>query len=104
MINRRSFGKVAGVGAVGTSLIGWGANSAAAASAAPSGMRTSGSPNAGRGHTSFGRCGRSRRVSSHRLCRGGPRPRPPVILLHGWPYDIHSYVDVAPLLAARDIG
>ena len=26
---------------------------------------------------------------------------PPVILLHGWPYDIHSYVDVAPLLAAK---
>jgi pimeloyl-ACP methyl ester carboxylesterase len=24
---------------------------------------------------------------------------PAVILLHGWPYDIHSYVDVAPLLA-----
>jgi len=24
----------------------------------------------------------------------------PVILLHGWPYDIHSYVDVAPLLAS----
>jgi pimeloyl-ACP methyl ester carboxylesterase len=24
----------------------------------------------------------------------------PVILLHGWPYDIHTYVDVAPLLAA----
>ncbi len=23
-----------------------------------------------------------------------------MILLHGWPYDIHSYVDVAPLLAA----
>jgi pimeloyl-ACP methyl ester carboxylesterase len=23
-----------------------------------------------------------------------------VILLHGWPYDIHSYVDVAPLLAS----
>jgi pimeloyl-ACP methyl ester carboxylesterase len=23
----------------------------------------------------------------------------PVILLHGWPYDIHTYVDVAPLLA-----
>jgi pimeloyl-ACP methyl ester carboxylesterase len=23
-----------------------------------------------------------------------------VILLHGWPYDIHSYVDVAPILAA----
>lgn len=26
---------------------------------------------------------------------------PPVILLHGWPYDIYSFVDVAPLLAAR---
>jgi pimeloyl-ACP methyl ester carboxylesterase len=25
---------------------------------------------------------------------------PAVILLHGWPYDIHSYVEVAPLLAA----
>jgi pimeloyl-ACP methyl ester carboxylesterase len=24
-----------------------------------------------------------------------------VILLHGWPYDIHSYVDVAPLLASK---
>jgi pimeloyl-ACP methyl ester carboxylesterase len=26
---------------------------------------------------------------------------PPVILLHGWPYDIYSYVDVAPLLATK---
>lgn len=25
---------------------------------------------------------------------------PVVILLHGWPYDIHSYLDVAPILAA----
>jgi pimeloyl-ACP methyl ester carboxylesterase len=25
----------------------------------------------------------------------------PVLLLHGWPYDIHAYVDVAPILAAR---
>jgi pimeloyl-ACP methyl ester carboxylesterase len=30
----------------------------------------------------------------------GPRGGPVAILLHGWPYDIHSYVDVAPLLAA----
>src|SRR3954471_3615873 len=29
----------------------------------------------------------------------GPTDGPPVILLHGWPYDIYSYVDVAPLLA-----
>jgi len=30
----------------------------------------------------------------------GPANGPVVILLHGWPYDIHSYVDVAPLLAS----
>src|SRR5438067_12402706 len=28
----------------------------------------------------------------------GPATGPVVILLHGWPYDIHSYVDVVPLL------
>jgi pimeloyl-ACP methyl ester carboxylesterase len=30
----------------------------------------------------------------------GPADGPAVLLLHGWPYDIHSYVDVAPLLAS----
>jgi pimeloyl-ACP methyl ester carboxylesterase len=29
----------------------------------------------------------------------GPSDGPAVLLLHGWPYDIHSFVDVAPLLA-----
>ena len=29
----------------------------------------------------------------------GPADGPPVLLLHGFPYDIHSYVDVAPNLA-----
>jgi pimeloyl-ACP methyl ester carboxylesterase len=31
----------------------------------------------------------------------GPAEGPAALLLHGWPYDIHSHVDVAPLLAAR---
>jgi pimeloyl-ACP methyl ester carboxylesterase len=31
----------------------------------------------------------------------GPADGKPVLLLHGWPYDIHSFVDVAPLLAAQ---
>jgi pimeloyl-ACP methyl ester carboxylesterase len=31
----------------------------------------------------------------------GPADGPVVVLLHGWPYDIHSFVDVAPLLASR---
>ncbi len=30
----------------------------------------------------------------------GPANGPVVFLLHGWPYDIHTYVDVAPLLAS----
>src|SRR5262249_25537690 len=31
----------------------------------------------------------------------GPAGGTPVLLLHGWPYDIHSFVDVAPLLASK---
>jgi pimeloyl-ACP methyl ester carboxylesterase len=30
----------------------------------------------------------------------GPADGRPVFLLHGWPYDIHSYAEVAPLLAS----
>jgi pimeloyl-ACP methyl ester carboxylesterase len=30
----------------------------------------------------------------------GPPDGPAVVLLHGWPYDIHSYAEVTPLLAA----
>jgi hypothetical protein len=28
----------------------------------------------------------------------GPKDGRPVVLLHGWPYDIHAFTDVAPLL------
>jgi len=31
----------------------------------------------------------------------GPSDGPAVLLLHGWPYDIHSYAEVAPMLAAQ---
>jgi len=31
----------------------------------------------------------------------GPAGGPPVILLHGWPYDIYAFADVAPLLTAK---
>jgi pimeloyl-ACP methyl ester carboxylesterase len=31
----------------------------------------------------------------------GPTDGPAVLLLHGWPYDIHAFADVAPLLAAK---
>lgn len=32
--------------------------------------------------------------------QAGPADGPAVILLHGWPYDIHTYVEVAPILAS----
>ena len=31
----------------------------------------------------------------------GPADGPPVILLHGWPYDIHAFIDVVPMLTAN---
>src|ERR1700730_17201445 len=34
----------------------------------------------------------------------GPADARAIILLHGWPYDIHSYVDVVPLLASAASG
>src|SRR5919199_4884081 len=53
-------------------------------------------------HTSFGSL---KQIDAGLLNVGyaeaGPANGPAVILLHGWPYDIHSYVDVAPLLAAK---
>lgn len=35
------------------------------------------------------------------LYETGPADGPPVFLMHGFPYDIHAYAEVAPLLAAQ---
>ncbi len=55
-------------------------------------------PNA---HTSFASVNQvNAGVLNIGYAQAGPVDGPAVILLHGWPYDIHSYVDVAPLLAS----
>ncbi|KQY04126.1 alpha/beta hydrolase [Mycobacterium sp. Root135] len=91
MINRRQFSVLAGVAAAGTAV----AACAPAATSAPSTPTPT-------GHTTFRNFAQ---VDAGLLNVGyaedGPADGPPVILLHGWPYDVHSYVDVAPLLAAR---
>ena len=52
-------------------------------------------------HTSFGPLKQiDAGVLNIGYAEAGPADGPPVILLHGWPYDIYSFVDVAPLLAS----
>ena len=52
-------------------------------------------------HTSFGALKQIDAGVLHvGYAEAGPAAGPAVLLLHGWPYDIYSYVDVAPVLAA----
>jgi len=52
-------------------------------------------------HTSFGALKQIEAgVLQVGYAEAGPANGPAVLLLHGWPYDIYSYVDVAPLLAS----
>jgi len=74
---------------------------AAAVSAAALELRSFGSPDA-QTNTSFATLKQIEagvlNVGYAEVGRGDGRA---VLLLHGWPYDIHSFVEVAPLLAAR---
>jgi pimeloyl-ACP methyl ester carboxylesterase len=89
MISRRDFTHIVGLAAAGATVAGI-ASAPAATADRPA------------GHTSFRTI---KQVDAGVLNIGyaedGPADGPPVILLHGWPYDIHSYVDVAPILADR---
>lgn len=93
-------------GILGVTALGLAAIPFGAAASAQSNTSGSGSPPpaaAGRGtHTSFSTL---KHVHAGELdvayAEEGPADGPPVLLLHGWPYDIHAYVDVAPILAAQ---
>jgi pimeloyl-ACP methyl ester carboxylesterase len=70
------------------------------------GLLTSANAKASRGApTSHASLGPIKQIDAGTLSMGyaeaGPADGPPVLLLHGWPYDIHSYVDVAPALASQ---
>jgi pimeloyl-ACP methyl ester carboxylesterase len=63
------------------------------------------SDGAPRGLETFGSFGELKQIHAGLLDVGyaeaGPAGGPAVILLHGWPYDIHSFVEATPLLAAK---
>jgi pimeloyl-ACP methyl ester carboxylesterase len=93
VINRRNFAKSVGVAATaGVAACSMGPHTARSTTAGP----TSAPP------TAFGSL---KHINAGLLNVGyaedGPTDGPPVILLHGWPYDIYSYLDVVPLLAAK---
>ncbi|MGW3248516.1 alpha/beta fold hydrolase [Streptomyces sp. NPDC001070] len=104
MMDRRTFGKVFGAGAAAASLAGLsGVASPSAAAATPEQPKPGARPTVTPGtNTSFGPL---KQINAGVLNIGyaevGPADGPVVILLHGWPYDIHSFVDVAPMLAAE---
>ncbi|NTS32951.1 alpha/beta hydrolase [Phyllobacterium sp. BT25] len=91
-VNRRNFLSIAAVTAVAVEFPLIGAANAQADKVAPAVKPGT--------HTSFAPF---KQVDAGQLNVGyaevGPADGPVVILLHGWPYDIYSFVDVAPLLA-----
>jgi pimeloyl-ACP methyl ester carboxylesterase len=90
------------LGAAVISVAGAGLTAFGAANAQPSATAaTDSTPRRASTATSFGPV---KQIDAGLLSVGyveaGPADGPPVILLHGWPYDIHSYADVSPLLAS----
>ncbi|NUR61848.1 MAG: alpha/beta hydrolase [Catenulispora sp.] len=103
MINRRMFTKAVGLGVGATAVAAGGGTAAFAADGEALGRRGAAPviPTIAPGtHTTFSALKQVRAgVLDIGYAEAGPKHGPVAILLHGWPYDIHSFVDVAPLLA-----
>jgi pimeloyl-ACP methyl ester carboxylesterase len=96
-MSRRNFSKLVTAGAASASVVGLSATSASAAVRSAAAGRA-----AAPASTSFGALKQIRAgVLDIGYVEAGPASGPPVLLLHGFPYDIHSFVEVTPLLAAR---
>jgi pimeloyl-ACP methyl ester carboxylesterase len=89
-------------GAAATTLVGAQLVLSGAADAQPSKAKSTDLPRIKPGaNTSFGTLKQiDAGVLNIGYAEAGPVDGPVVILLHGWPYDIYSFVDVAPLLAS----
>ncbi|MEU1375955.1 alpha/beta hydrolase [Streptomyces triculaminicus] len=113
MIDRRSFSKAIGWGAGATALSLAGPQTAANASTASQARATPAATPVSAPATAVPAVSPGTRTEFTALkqvraglldvgyAEAGPAHGPVVICLHGWPYDIHSFVDVAPLLAAQ---
>jgi pimeloyl-ACP methyl ester carboxylesterase len=93
--NRRNFLQAAGTGAAALAATGLGLIQSAHA-------QTAAAPTSSASSVPMGPI---KQINAGTLNVGyvevGPVTGPAVILLHGWPYDIHSFAEVAPLLAAK---
>ena len=101
--HRRDFLSLAAASGAGLALSGLSAQAFAASPATSSATSSAASPlPSSAGRSAFGPL---RQIDAGPLNIGyidiGPRDGTPVLLFHGWPYDIHGYEDVAPILAAR---
>ncbi|MGA5822600.1 alpha/beta fold hydrolase [Kitasatospora sp. NPDC094028] len=106
MIDRRTFTRAVGLGLGATAVSAGAASTAPAFAAGPDRADRPARPApviptvAPGTHTGFTELKQVRAgLLDIGYAEAGPKHGPVVVCLHGWPYDIHSFVDVAPLLA-----